>query len=104
MQAKAMLATMGTADKIALLHGVGKCSQPTISLSLSRACACSLSLSDVSSPSISRALSFEGPKVVPGGVGYVPPNDKLGIPPLILANGPQGYGPWTGDKGNATTW
>ena len=103
-----MLATMGTADKIAMLHGVGKCSQPTLlllALAVYQRASLFLSLSLTSlPPSLSRALSFEGPKVVPGGVGYVPPNDKLGIPPLILANGPQGYGPWTGDKGNATTW
>ena len=45
-----------------------------------------------------------GPKVVPGGVGYVVPNERLGIPPLILANGPQGWGPWTGEAGNSTCW
>lgn len=100
-----MLATMGTADKIAMLHGVGKCSQPTLIWPVCLRASLFLSLSLTSlPPSLSRALSFEGPKVVPGGVGYVPPNDKLGIPPLILANGPQGYGPWTGEKGNATTW
>lgn len=49
-------------------------------------------------------LHGTGPKAVPGGVGYVPPNERLGIPPLILANGPQGWGPWTGEEGNSTCW
>ena len=49
-------------------------------------------------------LHGTGPKAVPGGVGYVPPNERLGIPPLILANGPQGWGPWTGEMGNSTCW
>ena len=45
-----------------------------------------------------------GPKCVPGGVGYVVPNERLGIPNLVLANGPQGYGPWSNAHGNATCW
>jgi beta-glucosidase len=49
-------------------------------------------------------LHGTGPKVVPGGVGYVQPNERLSIPALILANGPQGWGPWTGEKGNSTCW
>lgn len=45
-----------------------------------------------------------GPKKVPGGVGFVVGNEDLQIPPLILANGPQGWGAWAGDVGNATAF
>jgi hypothetical protein len=49
-------------------------------------------------------LHGSGTKSVPGGVGFVGGNERLGIPPLIMANGPQGWGPWTGEAGNSTCW
>lgn len=49
-------------------------------------------------------LHGSGARAVPGGVGYVAPNRQLGIPPLVMANGPQGWGPWAGAHGNSTCW
>ena len=44
-----------------------------------------------------------GPRAVPGGVGFVRGVKRLGIPPLVMANGPQGWGPWAGAKDSKTT-
>lgn len=61
-------------------------------------------LGQMSLPEKVALLHGSGARAVPGGVGYVAPNRRLGIPPLVMANGPQGWGPWSGEHGNSTCW